>query len=285
MMTTKTQDINGLGDVVHLYDGFILDLWGVVHDGIKPFADTIPTLQEMKRAKRKIWLLSNAPRRVHAVVQKLTEMGVTPDLYDGIMTSGEATHLALQSRYLEKWGRRCLHMGSRTRDASIYEGLDIQIVDTPDEADFVLNSGIEDFSDVVEKYTPVLEACAARNLPMICANPDRIVHVEDKLVICAGTLADVYEQLDGQVVWYGKPYKSVYSMVLDAMGVGRVLAVGDSMITDIAGATGAGLEGVLVTSGIHREEFEGESKGENHLHDFLARYPFRPRYLLEKFKW
>lgn len=269
--------IKGLEEVFGLYDGFILDLWGVVHDGVSPFPDTIPTLTQLKKAKKKIWLLSNAPRRCYIVAEKLTEMGVTSDLYDGLLTSGEMSRQILQDSLLEKWGRHCFHIG-RPNDDSLFEGLDVTRVGNPSAADFVLNSGILDFSDPLEKYVPVLKECSKHNLPMLCANPDKVVHIEEKLVICAGTLADAYAEMDGEVVSIGKPYRSVYSHCLKELGVPRVLAVGDSMLTDIAGATGAGLDSVLVTSGIHREEFaKGDSRG------ILALYPYQPTYVLDKF--
>ncbi|MEZ0223796.1 MAG: TIGR01459 family HAD-type hydrolase [Alphaproteobacteria bacterium] len=273
--------IRGLEELAPFYDGFILDLWGVVHDGVKPFEKTIETLQELKRAKRIVWLLSNAPRRARIVAEKLTEMGIAEDLYDGVLTSGEATWMALKEKYLEKWGRRCFHLGPREKDASLYEGLIIDIVETPGEADFVLNSGVYDFNDTADKYQPILQACMDRGLPMLCANPDRIVHVEDKLVLCPGTFADTYEQMGGIVTYFGKPHRAVYSLCLESMGVQKVLAVGDGMQTDIAGATGAGLDSVLVTSGIHRNEVADE----NRLQELLRRYPYRPAYLMYRFCW
>ncbi|MDP2206153.1 MAG: TIGR01459 family HAD-type hydrolase [Alphaproteobacteria bacterium] len=283
---TLPRFIDGLGEIAGFYEGYILDLWGVVHDGEKVFPDTVATLREMKRAKRCIWLLSNAPRRAHTVVQKLADMGVTEDLYDGIMTSGEATWQALQDRYLQKWGRRCFHIGG-VRDHSLFEEMDITLTDTPEEADFVLCSGIEDFSHTADLYRDRLAACAARRLPMICANPDRIVHVGDHLVICAGTLADIYIEMEGEVTWFGKPYRQVYSHCLAAMPGMRVLAVGDAMPTDIAGATGAGIDSILVTGGIHRENFTPSAQGdaENQLEAFFSGFPYRPTYLARKLFW
>ncbi|MDY0008357.1 MAG: TIGR01459 family HAD-type hydrolase [Bdellovibrionales bacterium] len=285
--TNKTlQFIDGIGEIAGFYEGYILDLWGVVHDGEKVFPDTVPTLRAMKRAKRHVWLLSNAPRRAYTVAQKMAEMGVTEDLYDGIMTSGEATWQALQDRYLQKWGKRCFHIGGE-RDHSLFEDMDVELVASPEQADFVLCSGIEDFSHGPDVYRDRLAACAARRLPMICANPDRIVHVGEKLVICAGTLADIYIEMEGDVTWFGKPYRQVYSHCLAAMPGMRVLGVGDAMPTDIAGATGAGIDSILVTGGIHRENFEEAPPrgGENHFEAFFSGYPYRPSYLARKLYW
>jgi HAD superfamily hydrolase (TIGR01459 family) len=120
-----------------------------------------------------------------------------------------------------------------------------------------------------------------RGLPMICANPDRIVHVEEQLVVCAGALADNYEQMGGSVVYFGKPHRTVYGLCLEAMGVQKVMAVGDGMQTDIAGATGFGLDSVLVTSGIHRHDVADETR----LREMLWKFPYRPSYLMYGFCW
>jgi HAD superfamily hydrolase (TIGR01459 family) len=277
--------VSGLSEVSGLYDGFILDLWGVVHDGLAPFPDTLPTLAALKKTGRKVWLLSNAPRRAYTIAEKLNEMGIAPTMYDGLLTSGEACWQAMREELIEKWGRRCLFIGSHARDRSTYEGLDLEIVTNPAQADFVLNTGIEDFSDTVDKYMPLLKSCILKNLPMLCANPDKIVHFGDKLVICAGALADSYALMQGEVVYYGKPYRDVYNRCLREMGTRRVLAVGDSMLTDIAGATGAGLDSVLVASGIHREEFSVENMENNDLNGFLANYLYRPNYIVKRFSW
>jgi len=282
------ETITGLEAVAARYSGVILDLWGVVHDGLRPFPDTIKTLEELKRGKRKVYFLSNAPRRSHVIADILDGMGVSRTLYDGLVTSGEATHAALRDRYLQQWGRRCYHLGDAARDASLYEDLDITVVKTPAEADFILGTGVENATDKAEKYHPVLEEGAARGLPMLCANPDRIVHVGESLVLCPGTFADIYTALGGAVTYFGKPYRSVYSLCLEAMGEGEVLAVGDGMQTDIAGATGAGLDSVLITSGIHREAFaEAKKNGQNgsRIDSFLKEFPYRPTYLMDALRW
>ncbi|MDF3025675.1 MAG: family HAD-type hydrolase [Alphaproteobacteria bacterium] len=278
----------GLYMIANNYDGFILDLWGVVHDGLKPYAKTVETLRALKDAKRIVWMLSNAPRRAHVVAGKLTEMGIGPELYDGIMTSGEATWMALKERYLNEWGKRCYHLGPADKDGSLYEGLDIEIVKKPSEADFVLNSGVNDFDDTADMYQPVLDDCLKAGLPMLCANPDRIVHVGDKLVICPGTFADTYAAAGGDVTYFGKPHRGVYSLCLQGMGVSNVLCIGDGMQTDIEGANGAGLDSILITSGIHREAFPVSESGVTGLHgsgEFLKSYPYRPTYLMSALRW
>jgi HAD superfamily hydrolase (TIGR01459 family) len=278
---------DGLAEVAGAYDGFILDLWGVVHDGTKVFPDTVSTLREMKRAKRKVWLLSNAPRRAFIVREQLERMGVTPDLYTGVMTSGEASWQALQNRYLKEWGRKCYHLGPG-RDESLYQDLDMELVIAPESADFILNTGVLDFSHDPNVYAPVLEAAAARNLPMLCANPDRIVHVGDKLVYCAGAIADVYSGMDGAVAFIGKPHKEVYRLCFDGLGTRKVLAVGDAMPTDVAGAVGAGIDSVLVQGGIHRDDLPriAEMTAEKGRPEkFFSGYLYRPNFVIDRLHW
>jgi ribonucleotide monophosphatase NagD (HAD superfamily) len=122
----------------------------------------------------------------------------------------------------------------------------------------------------------------------LCANPDRIVHVGDHLVLCPGTFADIYMEMDGQVTWFGKPYRQVYSHCLGAMPGQKVLAIGDGMPTDIAGATGAGIDSMLITGGIHRTELpidDFSPDAQNRIYEFFSGFPYRPRYLAEKLTW
>ncbi|TWB41886.1 TIGR01459 family HAD-type hydrolase [Nitrospirillum pindoramense] len=250
----------GLSHLADRYDGFILDLWGVVHDGIAPYPGVPECLKTLRARGKRVCLLSNAPRRVDAAADRLTEMGLTPDHYDALLTSGEATHDALRDPP-DAWhaalGPTLLHIGP-DRDAGVYLDLPGRIkVDRPEDADFVLNTGIVDFSESLTDYEPILAACAALKLPMVCANPDLVVHVGPQLVICAGELARRYEELGGDVRQHGKPYPGVYARCFDLLGDiprQRILAVGDSLRTDMAGANAAGIDGLLITGGIHREE-------------------------------
>jgi HAD superfamily hydrolase (TIGR01459 family) len=185
--------LHGIAGLADRYDGFVLDLWGVVHDGRQPYPGVAEALGELKRRGKRVAFLSNAPRRAHAVHGLLTGMGLDPALWDAIVTSGELAWRALGDRAALGYGRRALHIGPE-RDLSVAEDRDIQLVSHPAEADWVLNTGPEPArgNDDVGAYRPMLEACAARRLPMLCANPDRYVMVGEERVICAGALADLY---------------------------------------------------------------------------------------------
>ena len=251
--------IPGMAALAARYDGFILDLWGVIHDGVRPYDGAGECLAELRRAGKRCVLLSNAPRRSRAAAAMLDAMGLPPELYTGILTSGEAVHLALRDRedpWFAALGKRVWHLGPE-RDRNVMHGLDLQRVDTPDEADFVLNTGPDDHRgpQPIESFEPELAGCARRQLPMICANPDLEVIRGGVRVLCAGALAARYEQLGGTVRSLGKPDPAIYRPVLDMLGTapGCTLAVGDSLRTDIAGAKAAGLDSCWVLGGIHGE--------------------------------
>lgn len=258
--------LGGLSDWADRFDGVILDLWGVIHDGLTPYPGVLDCLAELKRAGKRSCLLSNAPRRVTEVIARLEEIGVPRHLYDAVLSSGEAAHWAIADRpdrFHADLGRRCLHLGP-PRDNSVHEGLDLDLVTQPEEADFVLNTGADGFDDTLDDYKPILEKAARCGLPMICANPDLTVMMGDTVAICAGLLAEHYEVLGGRVAYHGKPHPPVYQQclaLLEPVSSSRLLAVGDNFLTDIAGANRAGLASLLVTSGIYAQELSQSGTG------------------------
>jgi HAD superfamily hydrolase (TIGR01459 family) len=255
--------INGMRELAPEYDGFILDLWGVVHDGTAPFPGVLDCMERLIAAGKRLVLLSNAPRRSDDVMRRITRIGVPERLYHGIMSSGEEAWLHLKHRdelFYAALGHRCVHIGSE-RDLEIREGLDLVFVDVPAEADFILNTGPAEWEDTLETYMPVLSEALSRGLPMVCANPDLVVVHNGKPALCAGALAEEYQRLGGRVRWHGKPYPSVYESCLGLLGIGekrRILAIGDSLRTDIAGAAGAGIDSLFIAGGIHADEFSND---------------------------
>jgi len=241
------------------YDGFIVDLWGVVHDGMRPYPGAVETLTRLREAKRRVVLLSNAPRRARSAQETLRRLGIDDTLYDGILTSGEATRAALIARsdpFFAGLGQRVFHLGP-DKDANLFEDTGLERLGSPDGADFVLNTGPDEQQGEADAdpYLPVLHMCAERGLPMICANPDLEVVRDGKRIICAGLLARFYEQMGGSVRQIGKPHAEIYPPVLEILGLprDRVLAVGDALATDIAGAKEAGIASCWVLGGIHGE--------------------------------
>ena len=281
--------LDGIATLADRYDGFILDLWGVVHNGRTPYPGVAPALAKLRARGKGVAFLSNAPRRSHVVDTLLTGMGLDRGLWDAIITSGELAWRALRDREALGYGRRALHIGPE-RDLSTIEDLDIELVADPAAADWVLNTGPdpERGNGAVEPYSPMLESCAARGLPMYCVNPDRFVMVGENRVICAGALADLYVQLGGPVAReIGKPDPAVYTPVLEALGihdVARVVAIGDSPHTDLAGAQAAGIDAVWALTGLAAHA-HGAAPDPARLAEVAAEEGVRPIAALSALRW
>lgn len=280
--------LDGVAALADRYEGFILDLWGVVHDGRRLYPGTIEALSGLKRAGRRVAFLSNAPRRAHAVDALLAGMGLPRETYDGTITSGELAWRLLGTAH--GFGRRAVFIGMPDRDLSVLEQRDIELVDDPAQADFILNTGPlpERGRDSVEPYRAQLVACAARRLPMLCVNPDRFVMVGDERVVCAGALADLYVQLGGPpAIEIGKPDPAVYPPVMQLLGIddaSRVVAIGDSPHTDLAGAQAAGIDAVWALTGL-AEQAHGAAPDAATLAAVAAEHGVRPVAALTGLRW
>ncbi len=244
----------GIAAIAGDYAGFIVDLWGVVHDGVTAFPAALDCLARLRG--RNVLLLSNAPRRAFAAQATLRRLGVPDALYNSVLTSGEATWQALHDRsdpWFARLGRRVYHIGPE-RDRSVIEGLGLTRVERPEDAEFVVNTGPDDERETstVAEFLPELRACRAACLPMICANPDLEVMRGTMPLLCAGSLADAYAAMGGEVRWIGKPDPAIYHVALHLLGLGapQVLAIGDSLRTDIAGASASGIASAWVLGGI-----------------------------------
>ncbi len=248
--------MSGFGALAAGYDGFIVDLWGVVHNGVRPLPGVLESLARLRAAGKRVVFLSNAPRRPAGIAATLAHMGVGPNLYQGIMSSGEAVYLGLRDRTDEfaALGRCLYHLGP-PRDCDVFDSLDYELVDDPRDADFILNTGPDDIlgPQDPEPYMPVLRAGLQARIPMICANPDLEVMKDGQRIICAGLLAELYAAEGGRVIQRGKPDAAIYTPTLALLGTAkaRTLAIGDSLRTDITGAQRAGIDALWVLSGIH----------------------------------
>jgi HAD superfamily hydrolase (TIGR01459 family) len=284
--------LSGLAEIAGDYDGFILDLWGVLHDGTAPFPGVVDALARLKRAGKRLAVLSNAPRRAALVEARMNEIGIKRGLYDHVHSSGEEAWQHLKRRddpFYAALGTRCYHIGP-ARDDNMLEGVALERVARIEDAAFILNTGPSDWDETVEQYETLLQAARARDLPMVCANPDLVVIHQGHRSICAGAVAERYETLGGRVRWHGKPYRAVYDTCFAALGIAdrrRILAVGDSLRTDIAGANGAGIDALLVTGGIHAEEFglKGGQPDLDRLMAAVADSGHRPRAVISHFRW
>jgi len=292
-MASRVPLISGLSELADLYDAFLIDVWGVIHDGVALYPGAAETLAGLAATGKPYVLLSNAPRRAAALREAMVRMGLERALCRTVMSSGEATRIALAERgadpLFDGVGDRCLHIGP-ARDDNLFDGLGLVKVAEVAEADFIVNTGPWEDGETVADYEDRLAAGAARDLPMVCANPDLEVIRGGRRIICAGALAQRFEALGGRVRYYGKPHRPIYDASLRLIGVAdpdRVLAVGDSLRTDIAGAAGCGMDSVLVLGGLHAEELAGGDTAslEARVHARCAERGCFPRAAVAAFAW
>jgi HAD superfamily hydrolase (TIGR01459 family) len=252
--------IDGLQEIVGHYEAYIFDLWGVVHDGIMPFQCCIDVMQKLKSYGKTVLILSNSPRRSSATADHLKDMGIEKELYDGIYTSGEDCYDRLRLRdhpWYQNLGRTLFHIGPE-RNLCTFEGLGYTEVKVPSEADFVLLSGTDGWCTTLDPFYKVLQSCLVSNLPMVCANQDLSIQREGKEYICGGAIAKHYEHEGGNVFYHGKPSKNMFDRLVISNHVtipkNKMVMIGDSLLTDIPGATAFGIDCILITSGIHWNE-------------------------------
>ncbi|MBC9176310.1 TIGR01459 family HAD-type hydrolase [Pseudoroseomonas ludipueritiae] len=282
--------MESVAELAESHDGYVLDIWGVIHDGQQPYPGVPEALAEMRARGKRIVLLSNAPRRAWTVEKQLAGMGLDKGLWDGIVTSGEVSWTLLRDRthpWFAKLGRRAFHLGPE-RDLSVVEDLDISLVATPAEADWLLNTGPDPLNGArsADPYQPLLEDCARHKLPMLCVNPDRAVMVGGERLICAGAFADRYLELGGDVMEIGKPDAMVYETVLATLGVpaSRVAAIGDTPHTDLLGAKNAGIDAVWAMTGLAADNL-GPDPSDALLEAEAARQHVSPIAALRSLRW
>ena len=252
---TAPRLITGLSELAPAYDALICDVWGVIHDGHRAHPAAVEALIHFRKKHGPVVLLTNAPRRADSVAALCAGYGVPPDCYDAIVSSGEAARDALARE--SGAGTLPLYYIGPDKDLPVMEGLDLDLTGIV-EARLAMCTGLlDDLTETPEDYAGRLATMRARNLTMICANPDLVVHRGPKLCYCAGALAKEYEKLGGTVVYYGKPHRPIYDAALAAAGnVKKPLAIGDGMFTDILGANRAGLDVLFIADGVHGEEVE-----------------------------
>ncbi len=287
--------VPGLSSFADNYDAYILDLWGVVHNGVKPYPGALECMAKLREGGKSLLLLSNAPRTNTFVREFLQGIGVPQDAYDNILTSGDMTRMVLSEKrfsYLEGEALKFYQFGAE-KDKGLDDGLDYIKTKNLAEADFLICTGLaNDEYETPEDYRELLTEAASHNLPMLCANPDLTVMKGDNTQYCAGALAKLYEdELGGNVELFGKPYPWAYKMSMEKLGVSdpsKILAVGDSMRTDIKGANGMGIDNVLVSGGIHAEEWKlnpGDHPSDAQVSGIADEYGFAPTYVVGHMVW
>ena len=255
-----TRLIDGLACVASDYDVLLCDVWGVIHNGRESFPAACAALARWRAEHGPVLLISNSPRPGPEVAAQLDGLAVPRDSWTRIVTSGDATRGLLRERAPGPAWR----IGP-PRDGPLYAGLGL-VFSGLDEARFIACTGPDDDEvETPEDYRAVLTGAAARDLEMVCANPDRVVQRGDRLIFCGGALADLYEHLGGRVVMAGKPFAPIYELAFtladEALGRAcersRILAIGDGLATDITGAQAQGLDRLFIAAGIHAAEVSG----------------------------
>ena len=283
---TTLRFVEKLSDLVDGVEVILSDIWGVVHNGLEAFPVACEALHTFRQRGGTVILITNAPRPADSVQRQLRKLGVADDTYDAIVSSGDLTRLFVS----EHPGKKMFWLGPE-RDNSIYRGLD-PVISPLEEADYIVCTGLfDDETESAEDYRAMMLQARERKLPLICANPDIVVERGDRLIYCAGAIAELYRELGGEVIFYGKPHRPIYerAMMLAAQHRGhaapldRVLAIGDSVRTDLTGALGFGIDCLFVTRGIHSEEFEGF----DHLDPASVKELFGhpPRALTRELRW
>lgn len=282
--------LEGIEPLLDRYDGFLVDQFGVLYDGVQVLPGAREALVLLRECRKRVLILSNSGRRAAVNRDRLARLGLEPELYTALVSSGEAAWWGLMQRTDEAFadlGRRCLFF-SRGRDLSTLEGLDYRLAPDAGDADFVLLSGLDPDAAARERCRRQLEQALARGLPLVCANPDVVSLEGERRVDGPGAFAARYAAAGGDVRYVGKPWPAVYRMALAILELppDRLVAVGDSLDHDIAGAAPFGIDGALVLGGVHAAHFAGAVSAadlDTRLAALCQGQPFRPRWLLRAF--
>jgi HAD superfamily hydrolase (TIGR01459 family) len=278
--------IEKLRDVVAGVEVVLSDIWGVVHNGLVAFPEACDALHTFRKQGGTVILITNAPRPADSVQRQLRKLGVEDGSYDAIVSSGDLTRHFVAGHP----GRKMFWIGPE-RDNSIHRGLD-PVLAPLEQADYIVCTGLfDDETESAEDYRAMMLQARDRKLTLICANPDIVVERGDRLIYCAGAIAELYRELGGEVIFYGKPHRPIYERAMELaakchhhpISLDRVLAIGDSVRTDVAGAHGFGIDCLFVTRGIHAEDFEGIDQLDPASVKELFGHP--PRALMRELKW
>ncbi len=238
-------------------DVWLTDIWGVIHNGVAPFADAVAACRKFRSLGGTVILLSNAPRPGDSVAEALDRIGVSRDAWDAIVSSGDAA----RGLIADLGATPIYHIGPE-RDIPLMDGLPVKRV-PPGKAKAIVCSGLfDDACETPDMYVQPLEKLRAAGLPMVCANPDLRVERGGKIIYCAGAIAAEYEKLGGEVAYAGKPYMPIYERAFNVIkdlrgadvGKDRIVSIGDGVLTDIKGAATAGVRAVYIASAIHADD-------------------------------
>ena len=270
---SKNLDESGLKSIVSRYDLFFIDIWGVLHNGIKLHENAVKVLDELFNNEKKFILLTNAPRPNLTVINTLKKMGLN-NYSDTVFTSGEASKRYLLENFNNK---KFFHLGP-PRDIDLFKTFEDNKVVNIDDSDYLLCSGLfEEHEDDLGYYKNLLTKHITKK--MICTNPDLIVDRGNKREYCAGSIAKSFEEINGEVIYFGKPYPPVYEIAADVNNK-KILCIGDNLNTDIKGANIQNFDSLLITGGIHRQEISKLS-----IDNVIKNYDAKINYFQKELKW
>lgn len=286
-MADLPETIASLGSISGRYAAILCDVWGVVHNGERAFAAAASALSAARESGIAVVLITNSPRPHDGVETQMATLGVPESAWDRVVTSGDVTRELIRAA-----PRQLFHLGPE-RELSIYDGIDVELVEEFEASAIVCTGLFDDETETPEDYEQMLRRLRARNLPFICANPDIVVERGERLIWCAGALARDYAQLGGRTMVAGKPHRPIYEAALDAAGEvlgraiapGEALAIGDGMLTDIKGAADNGVDALYISGGIHSRDYgDADDPDPVLLSSFLDKYGYHPVAVMPKLR-
>ena len=291
---TKAVNIECLSEIIDQYDLFIIDQWGVLHNGQQGYHYAIDCIQKLVLEKKILIIISNSSKRKHTTINRLPELGFDQDSFAEVLTSGEIIWQNLYSKsnvFFKKLGKKCFFLTDKTKEDGLkyIEGLQYDFVKNIEDADFILGCTTSPGLRTLD-YVPLLEKAIQKKIPFICANPDyeTVETSTENLIICMGAVAELYKDFGGSVFIMGKPSINIYfeaTKKFRKINKKRILSIGDSIHHDIQGAINFGIDNLLITSGIHKSFFNQSNPIWDDTNYYLSKFKIKPTYLCSKFQF
>jgi len=290
MNLKEPQKIKGIREISERFDAYFIDLWGVIHNGVQCYPLALKVLEKLKEQNKKIVLISNAPRPSVVVKAFLETIGLQSSCYDFLVTSGDVTREYIS---LNSSKKKFYHLGP-TRDIDLFKDLNVTLT-SKEKCDEIICTGLEsDEEEKLEDYKTLLDFFLNKKIPLICANPDEVVARGEKIVFCAGALANQYKQEGGVVRYFGKPYSDIYNLALKKVRADKnfkdkkeinTLVIGDNIKTDIKGANLFNLDSVLILNGIYKDFFRDGIVNFEQLKDSVNLKDIKITYFQKELAW
>jgi len=290
MNSQDPQKLKGINEISDKFDVYFIDLWGVIHNGVQCYPEALKVLEKLKEQNKKIVLISNAPRPAAVVKVFLETIGLKSSCYDFLVTSGDITREYIS---LNSSKKNFYHLGP-TRDIDLFKDLNVTLTSKEECEEIICTGLVSDEEEKLQDYKILLDFFLNKKIPLICANPDEVVARGEKIVFCAGALANQYKQEGGVVRYFGKPYSEIYSFALKKIRAHKdykdkkeinTLVIGDNIKTDIKGANLSNLDSVLILNGIYKDFFRDGTVNFDQLKDSVNLKDVKINYFQEELAW